>query len=45
MADALLAERAGFKGIYLVEQWNRGYQELDYEKVADWMLERVRANV
>ncbi len=40
-----LAERAGFKGIYLVEQWNRGHQELDYEKVADWMLERVRANV
>jgi len=40
-----LAEQAGFKGIYIVEQWNRGYQALDYEKIADWMLEHVRANI
>lgn len=40
-----LAERSGFKGLYLVEQWNRGYQDLDYEKVADWMLDHVRANI
>jgi sugar phosphate isomerase/epimerase len=40
-----MAERAGFRGVYSVEQWNRGYQALDYEKVAEWMLERVRANL
>lgn len=40
-----LCERAGFKGIYLVEQWSRKDQALDYEKIADWMLQRVRANI
>jgi L-ribulose-5-phosphate 3-epimerase UlaE len=39
-----LCERAGFKGIYLVEQWSRRDQDLDYEKIADWLLQRVRAN-
>lgn len=40
-----LAERAGFKGIYSVEQWSREELPVDYEKVADWMLEHVRANI
>ena len=40
-----LAERAGFKGIYSVEQWSQKELEVDYEKVADWMLRRVRANL
>jgi sugar phosphate isomerase/epimerase len=40
-----LCERAGFKGIYLVEQWSRRDQDLDYAKIADWMLQRVRANI
>lgn len=40
-----LCERAGFKGIYLVEQWSRKEQDLDYEKIADWLLQRVRANI
>ena len=40
-----LCERAGFKGIYLVEQWSRKDQDLDYEKIADWMIQRVRANI
>ena len=40
-----LCESAGFKGIYLVEQWSRKDQALDYEKIADWLLERVRANL
>jgi sugar phosphate isomerase/epimerase len=40
-----LCERAGFKGIYLVEQWSRKDQDLDYEKIADWLLQRVRANI
>lgn len=40
-----LAERAGFKGIYSVEQWSREPLTVDYEKVADWMLARVRAHL
>lgn len=40
-----LCERAGFKGIYLVEQWSRKDQDLEYEKIADWLLQRVRANI
>jgi sugar phosphate isomerase/epimerase len=40
-----MCERAGFKGIYLVEQWSRRDQDLDYEKIADWLLDRVRANL
>lgn len=40
-----LCERAGFKGIYLVEQWSRREQDLDVEQVADWLLRRVRANI
>lgn len=40
-----MCERAGFKGIYLVEQWSRREQELDSEKIADWLLARVRAGL
>jgi sugar phosphate isomerase/epimerase len=40
-----LCERAGFRGIYLVEQWSRKDQDLEYEKIADWLLQRVRANI
>jgi len=40
-----MCERAGFKGVYLVEQWSRREQGLDEEKIADWLLERVRANI
>jgi sugar phosphate isomerase/epimerase len=40
-----LAERLGFKGIYSVEQWSREDLLVDSEKVVDWMLERVRANI
>jgi sugar phosphate isomerase/epimerase len=40
-----MCERAGFKGIYLVEQWSRKDQDLDYEKIAEWLLQRVRANI
>jgi sugar phosphate isomerase/epimerase len=40
-----LCESAGFKGIYLVEQWSRRDQSLDGEKIADWLLQRVRANL
>lgn len=40
-----LCERAGFKGIYSVEQWSREEQNLDYERVADWLIEHVKANI
>ena len=40
-----MCESAGFKGIYLVEQWSRQEQDLDYEKIADWLLQRVRVNL
>jgi hypothetical protein len=40
-----LCERAGFKGTYLVEQWSRRPQDVDSEKIADWLLGRVRANI
>jgi sugar phosphate isomerase/epimerase len=40
-----LAERSGFRGIYSVEQWSREDLNVDYERVADWMLQHVRANV
>jgi sugar phosphate isomerase/epimerase len=40
-----MCERAGFKGIYLVEQWSRREQDTDPEKIADWLLQRVRANI
>jgi sugar phosphate isomerase/epimerase len=40
-----MCERAGFKGVYLVEQWSRREQDLDYEKIAEWALERVRKNI
>jgi sugar phosphate isomerase/epimerase len=40
-----LAEKSGFKGVYSVEQWSRQEQSLDYEKVGDWLLEHVRANI
>lgn len=37
-----LCEDAGFKGIYLVEQWSRKEQPVEPEKIADWMLARTR---
>lgn len=40
-----LCERAGFRGIYLVEQWSRKEQNFDSERIADWLLQRVRMNI
>jgi sugar phosphate isomerase/epimerase len=40
-----LAEQAGFKGIYSVEQWAPGFQDIDYDKVASWMIEHVKKNI
>ncbi|WP_221031918.1 sugar phosphate isomerase/epimerase family protein [Actomonas aquatica] len=40
-----MAEAAGFKGIYSVEQWDRTDHDMDYEKVADWLLTHVSQNL
>jgi hypothetical protein len=40
-----MAEQAGFKGIYSVEQWSREELTVDPEQVADWMLKHVRSNI
>jgi sugar phosphate isomerase/epimerase len=40
-----MAEQAGFKGIYSVEQWSKQDLTVDAEKVVDWMLDHVRRNV
>lgn len=40
-----LAEEEGFKGVYVVEQWSRDQSDLDFEKVADWLIDRVRSNL
>lgn len=40
-----MAEQAGFKGIYSVEQWAPGFQDIDYDRVAAWMIEHVKKNI
>jgi len=40
-----LAEELGFQGVYSVEQWSRDPLKVDPEKVVDWMLAHVRANL
>jgi len=40
-----LAENLGFKGVYSVEQWSGKYSDIDYEKVADWLIEHVKKNI
>ena len=38
-------EKGGFKGIYSLEQWENDLPEYDYEKIVDWMIEHVKANL
>jgi len=40
-----MCEDAGFKGRYMVAQYSGKYQPIDYEKVADWTIERLKANM
>lgn len=35
----------GLRGIYSVEQWSGKYQDIDYEKVGDWLIEHVQKNI
>ena len=40
-----LAESLGFKGTYMVAQYSGQYQDLDYDKVANWVLEHLKKNI
>lgn len=40
-----MAEKAGFKGIYSVEQWSPDFQDIDYSKVGDWLIDHVKRNI
>ena len=40
-----LAESAGFGGIYSAEYYDGRSKPMDYETVADWMLEHIKANL
>ncbi len=40
-----IAEQAGFKGIYSVEQWSPGSAGMDQEKIGDWLIDRVKRHV
>lgn len=40
-----IMEDGGFTGIYSLEQWEDGLPEYDYEKIVDWMIKHVRANL
>ncbi len=40
-----IMERGGFRGVYSVEQWENDNPEYDYERIVDWMVEHVKANL
>jgi sugar phosphate isomerase/epimerase len=38
-------EAAGFTGIYSAEQWDPSTTPRDFERIADWMIEHIAANL
>ncbi|HEX4263232.1 MAG TPA: TIM barrel protein [Verrucomicrobiae bacterium] len=40
-----LAESLGFKGTYMVAQYSGQYQDLDYDKVANWVIAHLKKNI
>jgi len=40
-----LAESLGFKGLYMVAQYSGQYQDLDYDKVANWVIDHLKKNI
>ena len=40
-----LAESLGFKGTYMVAQWGNNTPDIDYEKVAAWVIDHLKANI
>ena len=40
-----IMEEGGFTGIYSLEQWENGLPDYDFERIVDWMIEHVKANL
>ncbi len=40
-----VCEEAGFNGVYSGEQYDPNEKDMDYEQVADWIIEHVKANI
>lgn len=40
-----LAEGLGFKGTFMVAQYSAKFQNLDYDKVANWVIEHLKSNI
>jgi hypothetical protein len=40
-----LAENLGFKGTYMVAQYSGQYQDLDYDKAANWVIAHLKQNI
>ena len=40
-----IMEDGGYTGIYSLEQWENGLPDYDFEKIVDWMIEHVQANL
>ncbi len=40
-----IMEEGGFTGIYSMEQWENGLPDYDYERIVDWMIQHVLANL
>jgi hypothetical protein len=40
-----LCEKLGFKGTYMAAQYSGKFQDLDYAKVADWVITHLKQNI
>ena len=40
-----LCEKLGFKGTYMVAQYSAKFQDIDYAKVADWVIAHLKQNI
>ncbi len=40
-----LCENKGFKGVYMVSQWSSKFHDIDYDKVADWVITHLKDNM
>ena len=40
-----IMEEGGFRGIYSLDQWEDGLPDYDFEKIVDWMIGHVKANM
>ncbi|HEX3798008.1 MAG TPA: TIM barrel protein [Verrucomicrobiae bacterium] len=40
-----LCEKLGFRGDYMVAQWSAKFQDIDYDKVANWVISHIKENI